>query len=93
MVRTSHIYLPSTGNKLNSLNRKMVGGSSFLLDGGMGGQNSYHGIDDYLETTNNKRGTMIPRGEGLADRIGAKLSKLNVSIPKGPKRKNISLSI
>lgn len=93
MVRTSHIFLPSSGNKINSLSKKMVGGS-FLLDGGMGGQSSYNGIDDYIKTTGNiPKGTMVPRGEGLADRISSKLSKLNITVPKGPKRKNISLNI
>lgn len=95
MARTSHIFLPSTGNKINSLNRKLVGSGTgtVLLDGGRGGQSSYSSIDEYIKHTGNKVPSAIPKGEGLADRISSKLSKLNVSVPKGPKRKNISLSI
>lgn len=94
MVRTSHIMLPHIGARINTLNRSMVGsGNSFLLDGGLGGQSSYRGIDDYMEITNRK-GTIAPRGEGLADKITSKLQKLNIAPPtKQPKRKNISLSI
>jgi hypothetical protein len=85
-----HIILPN-GSKMNSLHRTVVGGSAFLLDGGIGGQNSYSSLDDYYQTTNNKPKT---RGEGLADKISAKLRNLHIAPPTAkPKRKNITLSI
>jgi len=95
MVRTSHIMLPN-GSKMNSLRKTVVGGGgSFLLDGGKGGQSSYNGIDDYIQTTNrNPRDYQSIKGNGLADKISSKLSKLNIAPPTAkPKLKNITLSI
>jgi len=82
-----------------------VGGGvgSVLLDGGIGGQSSYHSIEDYINTTgrdpyNNKMNrTQYPMpaqvsGTGLADKIAAKLSKLSLEKPKKTKKKNITMS-
>lgn len=97
MVRTSHVFLPSSGTKISSLRGSVIGSGygTVLLDGGKGGQSSYNGIDDYIEHTGNKpKGTIIPKGEGLADKITSKLQKLNIKPPtQGIKRKNITLSI
>lgn len=93
IIMVHHIYLPH--GKINSISKKMVGGSSFLLDGGMGGQSSYNGIDDYIQTTGRDPSTLKSvSGNGLADKIGHKLSKLNIAPPTSkPKIKNITLSI
>ena len=93
--RTGHIIFPHSNAKMNSLKQSVVGSGigGVLLDGGQGGQSSYSGIDDYIETTN-KKNTMNVRGEGLADKITSKLKNLNIKPPTGnPKLKNISLSI
>lgn len=87
----SQITLPNMGVKMNTLHKKIKGGS-FLLDGGMGGQNTYNGIDDYIATTNQKQATRLNQGKGLSDQISSKLKNLNIN-PKKPKIKNISLSI
>lgn len=78
------------------------GAPSFLLDGGIGGQSSYNSIEDYENTTgrnlsSNKMGRSqaIPAhqsGQGLADRIASKLSKLSLEKPKKTKKKNIVMS-
>lgn len=95
--RTGHIMFPNSSAKMNTLNRSVVGSGygAVLLDGGLGGQSSYNGIDDYIETTKNKSllKTSIPRGEGLADKITSKLKNLNITPANKPKTKNISLSI
>lgn len=98
--RTSHVMFSGNGARMNTLHRSMVGNGygTVLLDGGLGGQSSYFGIDNYIETTGRDPRTMnkasIPRGEGLADKISSKLRNLNISPPTNkPKVKNISLSI
>jgi hypothetical protein len=108
-MSTHHIFLPHSSAKLRALNRSSVnprihgrGAPSFLLDGGIGGQSSYHSIEDYINTTgrdpyNNKisRSQVIPAqtsGTGLADKIAAKLSKLSLDKPKKAKKKNIVMS-
>jgi hypothetical protein len=71
-----------------------------LLDGGIGGQSSYPSIDSYIETTgrNPYSGSIdrpqkiqLTSGQGLADKIASKLSKLNIEKPK-KKKKNIVMS-
>lgn len=92
---TRQVKLPLRQTKLNTLSRNPVGG--FLLDGGKGGQNSYYGIDDYIETTgrnpyaSNNSSVM---GKGLDDKIRNKLQSLNISKPTvaKPKVKNITMS-
>lgn len=100
MVRTHHIILPSSNARLKTLTRSFNGGGygSVLLDGGLGGQSSYSGLDHYIETTGrdprNRNGNRNVNGNGLADRISSKLSKLNIAPPTHkPKIKNISLSL
>lgn len=93
MVRANHIVFPYSNARMRSLTRTFNGGGygSVLLDGGMGGQSSYYGIDNYIETTGRDPSTV--RGQGLSDRISSRLSKLNISPPTKPKKKNITLSI
>jgi hypothetical protein len=85
-----HIILPGSGCKQCCLKRTINGGSAFLLDGGKGSFNSYHGIDDYIETTNNKM-----KGQGLSDKMNKYLNKLSINqnTPNKPKMKNITLSL
>ena len=97
MVRTSHIVLPNSNAKMKTLTRSFNGGGygcgvgAVLLDGGLGGQSSYNGIDDYYETV--KR-PVQSRGKGLDDKISSKLRNLNIAPPTSkPKMKNITLSI
>jgi hypothetical protein len=97
--RTSQVIFPGNGAKMNTLHRSMVGNGygTVLLDGGLGGQSSYFGIDNYIQTTGRDprtHKTLIPKGEGLADKISSKLRNLNIAPPTNkPKVKNISLSI
>lgn len=92
VLRTSQIVLPFSNAKMKTSHKTLQGNGvgAVLLDGGLGGQSSYHGIDDYYETTNMNPST---KGKGLADRISNKLSKLNISSAPVKKLKNISLSI
>ncbi len=87
-----HIIFPHSNAKMRSLTRSFNGAGygTVLLDGGIGGQSSYFGLDNYLETTNRKS----QQGSGLADRISSRLSKLNIAPPTAQaRRKNITLSI
>lgn len=102
MPRTNHIVFPNSNAKMKSLTRSFNGAGygAVLLDGGLGGQSSYYGIDNYIETTGrDPRKKISPSGNGLADRISSKLSKLNISKSNiapptsKPKIKNITLSI
>lgn len=93
-----HIMFPNSNAKMKTLTRTFNGGGygTVLLDGGLGGQSSYHSIDDYIETTKHRQQKYpkIQSGEGLADRISQKLSKLSITPPsKMTKRKNITLNI
>jgi hypothetical protein len=71
-----------------------------LLDGGIGGQSSYHSIEDYMNTTgvnpyantiNRPQKIQLSSGTGLADKIAEKLSKLKIDKPR-KKKKNITMS-
>lgn len=91
--RASFAYLPYRGDKINSLNKSVSGNGigAVLLDGGKGGQSSYFGIDNYIETVNSDPRV---RGNGLDNKLSAKLSKLNIAPPpKKPKLKNITMNI
>ena len=95
MPRTSHIFFPNSNAKMKSITRTFNGGGygTVLLDGGLGGQSSYYGVDNYIQITG-RDPRKSTQGNGLADRINAKLSKLHIAPPSsGPKRKNITLSI
>lgn len=59
---------------------KGTGMGSVLLDGGMGGQNSYYSVQDYERTTT--------KGKGL----GSKLEHLVIKQPTIKKPKNIMLN-
>lgn len=94
MVRTHSIMFPHSNAKLKTLTRTFNGGGygAVLLDGGLGGQSSYFGLDNYIQTTG--RDPRSLKGNGLADRISSKLSKLNIApSTHKPKMKNITLSI
>lgn len=98
VLRNNHIIFPNSNAKMKTLTRSFNGAGygSVLLDGGHGGQSSYHSIDDYIKTTNNSTNNF--HGNGLADMISPKLGKLNIG--RNPingaykqKIKNITLSI
>ena len=84
---------PNSNAKMRTLTRSFNGAGygTVLLDGGRGGQSSYYGIDNYIETTGRD-----PRqsGNGLSDKISNRLSKLHIAPPTSkPRVKNITLSI
>ena len=98
VLRTSHIIFPHNNAKMNTIHRSVVGNGygTVLLDGGLGGQSSYYGLDNYMETTGRdpRQMSKIQKGEGLADKISSKLRNLNIAPPTSkPKMKNITLSI
>lgn len=84
-ANTSHIHLSGRGDRIKTLTRSIVGNGtgSVLLDGGRGGQSSYHGLDDYYSTTNQSQ------GRGLSDKIGDRLARLQINKASKPKIKNI----
>jgi hypothetical protein len=93
---THHIKLPHSNASIRTINGSVVGSGvgAVLLDGGKGGQSSYNSIDEYIETTKTNPYAAKPKGKGLADKIGNKLSKLNLSKePLKVKRKNIVMSL
>ncbi len=96
MYKTNSIHLPFRTTKINSLHRRAIGGEGIgtvLLDGGMGGQSSYHSIEDYENTTKRQpRMKPVTQGSGLADKIASKLSNLKLDKKSGPKKKNITMS-
>lgn len=71
------------------------GFSSLLLDGGLGGGNSYSSIDDYISTTGRNIGGVRGNGLGksLIDKLG-KLGKIHMEkMPVSRKPKNINFSL
>jgi len=98
VARTHMMYLPKmgggavfrAGNMRTSMRGRGVG--SFLLDGGLGGQNSYESVDDYISTTGRTIG-----GSGVASslaKVGGKISNLVIKTEsKKPLRKNINFSL
>lgn len=100
MPATKHIVFPGSNARMKTLTRSYNGagyGCGFgavLLDGGIGGQSSYFGIDHYIETTGRDPRTNKMVGQGLDDKIRSRLTKLNIAPPASkPKMKNITLSI
>jgi len=92
-----HMYVPGSNARMKTLTRTFNGGGygTVLLDGGLGGQSSYFGIDNYMDTVRHPP-TPPPSksGKGLADRLSSRLSRLSIAPPtKQPHRKNITLSI
>lgn len=89
-----HIVFPNSNAKMNTLTRTFNGGGygTVLLDGGLGGQSSYWGIDNYIQTTG--RDPRSSTGKGLDDKVSSRLKNLNIKPPSSkPKPKNITLSI
>ena len=70
-------------------------GSVLLRTGGGGAGSSYMDMDDYISTTGinpySRAGTT--QGKGLPSSVSNKLSKLSISPPSGPQRKNIVMSM
>jgi hypothetical protein len=107
MMTTRHIMFPYSNAKMRSINRHSKNGGTVgcgiggvILDGGIGGQSSYPSLESYMETTgrnpitntiNRPQKIQLTSGSGLADKIAAKLSKLNLDKPK-KKKKNITMS-
>lgn len=89
---TQKIKLPLLNTKIKSISRTAIGG--FLLDGGIGHQNSYRGIDDYINTIGRSPYKNQVHGSGLADKIGGVLRNLNLNKnTHKPRIKNIQMSI
>lgn len=103
------IYFPTKGTGMHALTGRAYGKGALsathgcgigavILDGGMGGQSSYMGIDDYLSTTKHKTKSTYAdaSGEGLG-KLSAKLSGLTIkpisTVDKFKKRKPIAFSI
>lgn len=94
MLRTHSVVFPNGNIKMKSLTKSVQGNGvgAVLLDGGLGGQSSYYGVDNYIQTTG--RDPRVTNGKGLSDRISSKLSKLHIAPPTSNKKvKNITLSI
>jgi hypothetical protein len=95
-----HSLLPFSNSRLKTLNSQPITGrgmgSVLLRSGGGGAGSSYSDIDDYIHTTGinpYSRGTTRSTGSGL-EKLGEKLSKLNISTVSGrPKKRNIQISI
>lgn len=101
MNKTSHMRFPFSNAKISSIRGGIMSGNgmgSVLLDGGIGGQSSYHSIDDYIETTGRNPYTgvikrpMKQEGRGLSDKLANSLKALQIEkIPKKIK-KNITMN-
>jgi len=93
MLRTHSIVFPNGNVKMKSLTKSIQGNGigTVLLDGGIGGQSSFYGVDNYIQTTG--RDPRVSSGKGLADRISSKLSKLHINPSTKQKVKNITLSL
>ena len=92
---THRIKIPHSNACMKASTRTFNGGGygTVLLDGGLGGQSSYHSIDDYIATTGrNPYAQAKASGQGLADKISGKLKNLNISEPTKQKVKNITMS-
>ena len=88
MVR---VMIPGSRLSGNTQQRVMTGGgSSFLLDGGMGSQNSYRGEEDLIMTTGRDPSLS---GQGLGKKMSDKLEKLSIKLPKSKKPKNINFEM
>ena len=102
--RVSSVNLPFSNAKLKSHRsesfKHSIGsgmGSVLLNKGGAGAGSSYMDIDDYIKTTGiNPYSRSMPSGRGLSDKLGDKLSRLNVekrSATELPRRKKIVMSM
>jgi hypothetical protein len=96
MMKTSRVYIPQshhiglTRHTKGSISGK--GTTPLLLDGGLGGGNSYVSVDEYVSTTG--RNPMKVSGSGLAKSFTDKLAKLNIGkMPISRKPNNINFSL
>lgn len=96
ITSTKYVKLPFSHGTLKQ-GRKHIGGtgmgSVLLRTGGPGAGSSYMDMDDYIKTTGINpyaRASAKASGEGLK-KLTDKLSKLGSD--KGPKRKNIVMSL
>lgn len=94
-----HALIPFSNSRLKTINSQPIhgrgAGSVLLRSGGGGAGSSYFDIDDYIHTTGNN--PIIPKrtvgGRGL-EKIGDKLSKLNIStVGAKSRKKNIQFSL
>jgi len=98
------VIMPSTsGGTYKSHNMRKVSGrglqdailgkgtGSFLLDGGMGGQNSYASLDRYTETTGVSPALREMKGRGL-EKLSTKISGLSI-MPLKKKKSNIKFEL
>lgn len=96
-MRTTKVYIPQSNfmglTRHTRGNISGKGASPLLLDGGLGGGNSYSSIDDYISTTG--RNPLKMSGNGfLGKSFTDKLSKLNIGkMPISRKPKNINFSL
>ena len=87
-------YIPGINKTINNRHTRGSktgkGIGSVILDNGMGGQSSYHSMNDYLETTN----APPPIGLGLKglDKIRNKMQNLMIK-PTLRRQNNIKFSI
>jgi len=98
--RVSSVALPFSNAKLYSHKSSVISGSGMgsvlLRTGGAGAGSSYIDIDDYIATTGINPYTRSSTGKGLADRLGSKLSNLNIEkkvASELPKKKKIVMSM
>lgn len=81
--------IPFRGQVMKSRGKHTIGGgmgSVLLNTGGAGGASSYIDIDDYITQT----GRNPLKGQGLGNKLSAKLSKLNIE-PSASRQKNITM--
>jgi hypothetical protein len=81
------IFKPRYNNKIALYRPQMKGTGigSVLLDGGLGGQNSYASLEDYKHTIN---------GKGLESSVlGKKLIDLVIKPPTQKKHQNIKFNL
>lgn len=101
--RVTTVALPFSNAKLHAHKPSVIGGSGMgsviLRTAGGGAGSSYLDIDDYIATTGlNPLTKAKPTlgGKGLADRLGQKLSNLNIekkAATELPKKKRIVMSM
>lgn len=101
--RVTTVALPFSNVKLHSHKSETKGtgmGSVLLRTGGAGAGSSYLDIDDYIATTGlnpyTRSTSTSTIGKGLADRLGKKLSNLNIEKKMAselPKKKRIVMSM
>lgn len=101
--RVTTVALPFSNAKLHAHKSSVISGSGMgsvlLRTGGPGAGSSYLDIDDYIATTGlNPLTKANPTlgGKGLADRLGQKLSNLNIekkAATELPKKKRIVMSM